>query len=571
MVVSRRGGLTRRRALRLFAALVALELLGGLYGLDQPIRWGHQGYHVAEHGLGARNLRRHGSFTFTTHHGEGAPPPAAVSFHHPTMLQVPVAVVQRLFGEAPWTVRIVGLAASLFALCGLFALGCATRSEGQSLLAAAIFVLHPTHVAFANLPDVEIVGIGWALWAAFAWHRFRVAPSHGRGLAAVACVALASLSDWPFYPVAFFWFLLELAALRGDERALRRRVLLGLGAASLAIVAVLAQHLLRAWSAGELGELFGAYEGRTTPVAARAVLARLVTHQSIVLLVLGVAWLPFALRRVRDDVTTRWVLGLLLGQTLYLLRFPNEFMFHEYRGHWYAAPLALAASDVLARLGRWRTLGWGATALVLLVLAIGAGPMLLVSRARAGSTSMRAYDPGTRLYTAARVVRELAPPGTPVALGPGVADRLEVHWLIDRPSFRVTSASKIPPRAFVLERSRILERYAAWRARVREGSVLLVGEWAVADLTGERPASVEHVQLVRGPRYGLALGLLRGPETAPVLLAPGLPARAAAVATSLGSSSEVVARAAAGRMPMWSRLPRELRGRRPRSLPPRRN
>ena len=63
----------------------------GLYGIAQPIAWGHQGYHVAEHGLSARNLLRHGEWVPSHHHGPGEP--------NPTKTTSPPAVPLALVGS----------------------------------------------------------------------------------------------------------------------------------------------------------------------------------------------------------------------------------------------------------------------------------------------------------------------------------------------------------------------------------------------------------------------------------------------------------------------------------------
>lgn len=540
----------------ILAALLALQVLIGTYGIDQPLRWGHQGFHVAEHGLGARNLRRHGSLGFTTHHDRGAPSAESQSFHHPSMLQVPVALVQVVFGEAPWTARVVGLAFSVFALLGLWAFCRSTRGELHAAIAAAVFVLHPIHVAFTNLPDVEIMGIGWALWAAFAWSRFVAAPGIGRALPFVVCVAMASLSDWPFYPIALVWLGAEaFAARRGGET--RRVTLVALGTASAAVAVVFVQHFVRAWSAGKLDELLTAYEGRTSSASLAAIGERLVSHQGAILLALGCVWL--VTRRRPWDLGRRWVLAVLVGQTVYLWRFPNEFMFHEYRGYWYVAPLAIAAADVLAGLtAQSRGLALAAALLVLGWLGASAPAMARLSRARAGSTSMAVYEPRTALFTAARALRALAPRGTAVVVGPGVQDRLEVFWLLDRPARRITSGAEIPGPCFVLEKAVVLGRYAAWRSRVRGAAILLLEDWAIVDLRGVRPPSVEHARLGAGRRYGPLLRWLRAPEEAAVGIRAGEPERAAALAEAIGADEAVIRAARRGDAPLRRLLPPDL-------------
>ena len=164
------GSPTRDRAYP--AALVVLllvQLLIGLYGIDQTPQFGHQGYHVAEHGLGARNLNRWGTLTHTTHHGPGKPPEASLNFHHLTMLQVPVWITQSAFGDqSAWPVRVVGLFFSLAAALGIWLFARKARGPAVAVVVAAAFVFNPLHVAFGNLPDIQMVSIAWLSWAGVA-------------------------------------------------------------------------------------------------------------------------------------------------------------------------------------------------------------------------------------------------------------------------------------------------------------------------------------------------------------------------------------------------------------------
>jgi hypothetical protein len=559
-------------------ALLALEGLLGVYGIDQPVRWGHQGYHVAEHGLGARNLLRHGTWDFTTFHGEGEPTPSDLEFHHPVMLQVPVAAVQALFGESPWTARVVGLLLSFAGLAGLAAFWRRARDERRALVATGFFVLSPMHVAFANLPDVQILGITAMCWWGALLLRFRARPTRGGAAALVLLAAAGALSDWAWHPV--FWLTVVLLGWRahggtdalGEEQArlLRRTLLLMAVVAGLA----LAQHFARAMAAGRLDDLQAAYVGRAArpPVVSFLTFAgrRLLHHHTLPVLLGAAGWLVHAVLRRRDDPASLLVAAWLVAQVVYIFNFPNEFELHEYRSYWLVVPFACAMADLVHALER--RLGSAsprlARALPVLVLALLSTrtiPMWIHSRVVSGCTSARTHDPQEALMTSSLLARAWAPPGTPVLVGAEPGQRLEVHWLLDRPSWTPETTGDV---------ARLVERFGAvtlldegaalalspeWRSALRSAAVLLVDDVALAVFRRGGTASVEHVHHRTGRRWGPVLAFLRAPVQGPPCLAPGDPAIAARFAQELGLPAPVITRARAGRAQLTRALPASLR------------
>jgi len=333
---------------------------------------------------------------------------------------------------------------------------------------------------------------------------------------------------------------------------------------------VLAQHFLRAWRAGALANLFGAYDARSDPTSGGSfwaiVPARIALHHGLVLTAGLVVWVAWTLVRRSRDAGSWIVLGLIAGQTLWLARFPSEAAFHEYRTYWYVAPAAFATADLAASLGRrlarsQRVLGLLPASVVLVALLVRAPGMLALSRIRAGSTSDLSHDPHTSMMVAAQVARALTERHRIVLLGASFADRLESFWLVDRASLVAltpveTSWARVHfgPPAILIDTA-TLTNEAQWTAVARQGAVLLLRDRAFVDLA--RRPSIEAAAIRQGRGYGPLLRWLRAPATGPTRLVPAPRAVARAFAQAIGAPASVARRIDAGDRPLLDAIGRD--------------
>jgi hypothetical protein len=565
--------------------LLLVQLLIGLYEIDQTPQFGHQGYHVAEHGLGARNLDRWGTLTHTAYHGPGKPPEASLNFHHLTMLQVPVWITQSAFGDqSAWPVRVVGLFFSLAATLGIWLFARKARGLAVAVVVAAAFVFNPLHVAFGNLPDIQMVSIAWLSWAGVALLALFERPTWLRVGLLWLCVAAGALADWAFYPVIFL--VVSFVALRVRpytplaetlDKAGIVRIRIALFGVCLVLLLTLGQHAVRAHFHGQLDDLLGAHELRSDGAAlgefVGPALGMLAFSHTKFLLILGALWLVWSFRAQRADLATRFVAAVFIGQTIYMLHFQNEFWVHEYRSYWYVMPLAFAAGDVaggvgglLARAFRRPGLTNGLTLLLgsvsLLFVLAEAIPMLKLSRVQAGSTRFDGYDPRLAQMVAARAVQAMTAPGTSVVLGPPLEDRLELHWLIDRPSWEIASPGQLAPirdreGRGVLFHSAETVRGQEWARHVRDGRVLLIDDYAIVEFGPDVAPSVESARHMIPPIYRPIERWLKAAD-GPTVLVPGAPDTAAAFARDIGAKEAVIEHALAGETPVLDALPDEL-------------
>jgi hypothetical protein len=559
-----------KRILRVGIGLVvAVHVAIGLYGVNAPIQWGHQGYHVAEHGLGARNLRRFDEWQHTTHTGPRPPTSRELNFHHVSMLHPYLAVTQGLFGEAPWTARVVPLAFSLLALLGLWTFTRRVRDDTTALLAAALFALEPFTAVFVNLPNTDVVSIAAMLWMAVALHALlERGASRGRVALLLAATFVGAFHDWPFYPAAYFLLLFAAGRLAPRGRFARertpgelRQARLALAGAALVVLAVFAQHFLRAWAAGRLGDLLGAAGARQGGAVAgglTGVLAhRLPLLHTLPLLGAGLAWIGLVAARRRLDLGVALVASLLAAQTLWLLVFKNEFVVHEYRSSWYVPALALAGAEVAVTVGR--ALGRRALAplpALLLLGAVGWRTAWLAPQARrtAGCVDTRGYDARVDQMLAARLAGALAGCDTPVFVDHALGPRLEVTWLIDADS----KLAADPALALVqIGRGRetivLLARATAedprWRPLLRRARIVLLDRVVLLDLVPDAAPSVETARVAERDGSWLS-AWLHAPFRAPPGLAAGDAAEAAALAATFGLGDDVARAAAAGHRPV---------------------
>ena len=345
------------------AMLLVVQLVLGSYGIAQRVVWGHAGWHLAEHGASVRNFLAHGTWIPAAWYERTEPPRASFSFHHPFLLHPYLAASVAVFGEHPWAFRIVPLAFSVVALVALFAFTRRARDPATALLAVALFVLHPSNLAFSHLPDHQIVAIAWALIAFVFMLRWLYMPRWLDALGFLVPSALAGLTDWPWYPTALFaWLMMGARVLRAEpggpfaaNRAQRHgRIVLIVFA--LIVGTTFAQHFVTAEMLGRWGSIQDGFFGRSGSIPTHTMLTALWrrdrTMHAVILPVLAAVWLAWVLRARRRDPATLLMIAWILGATTHLILFRREFALHEYRTHWYVPAFAFAVADGMRAFAR---------------------------------------------------------------------------------------------------------------------------------------------------------------------------------------------------------------------------
>lgn len=563
----------------------------GLYGINAPVVWGHYGFHVAEHGLGARNLSRHGTWTHSIHWQPTPPPNSMLNFSHVSMLQPFVAVVNAVFGEAVWIPRAVALSFVLLLLWGIFTFTRIARGDPWALMASAAFVFNPHNGIFCNLADMQVVSMAGTLWVGVGMLQlFRDGPRWTNIALLAGATLLASYFDWPWYPVALFMFAAAFAKLRPytplwgkwskEQIWLARVALFG---CCLIILAVFVQHFWRASATGNLKTLSSTYGSRSSKVDDLKflldVLTRMFKYHTVTLITLGVAWVAIVVHRRRFDLATLLMLGIFAGQTVYMYIFKRGFLFHEYRGYWFSPVLAFAAADLLIGASHWlrhRFVGrWSQLAATWCIPLAMVGLLLHhgqreITRAKkvAGclNFSVRGYNPQASAMVAATVVGALEHSQSRIFVDAALGPRIEIWYLIDGDAHQVGNhlsaqrrRQRNEPYLAIVAGGNL--RRAGWRQLARDAQVMLIGGVAVLAWRPGIAPSVEHVRVAYTPAFGFVGRWLHAPNPGPRVLVRGDAGVAQRMARTFGSPQSVLDAIRDGKYPMLQRLPSRLRDR----------
>lgn len=577
----------------MFALALVLQLLVALYGIAQEVRWGHYGFHTGEYGSAALHTRLHGTFVLSTAPDWVVPTRAQLNFHHPYLLHQYIAASQALFGEKPWVLRLPNVLFAFAALCGVWSLLRRARDEQTAALGALFFVLNPLHGCYCFLPEYQLCAFTWVLWGGVGWLETLRAPRAWSVALFLLCAALAGLTDWPWYPVAFFLFLSFAWQLRPGgalalEHAQAPRKLLALRATlaafALVVLTTFTQHLLMARWQGEFGQATGSFLHRAGGMHVRVLVPLLLQRfgllHATVLPLLAVRWLYDTARTRRGDALTLYLGSVLLGAILDTSIFRWGFAFHEYRTYWYVPAFAFIAAESVLRFAPWlaaraekglapavfrtRALALTAGGLALVLFAFYV-PMVALCRARGGSVTMSNYSEHLSDMLLARVARLRRVPGSAVAVGSTLDGRLEVRWLLDGPHSVIRSSfdvRELYPHGSVLalDRSGPFEGDPSWTPLVARGHLLVVDGDALLVTTAEGDASVEVAHPVRRGRRSLLDAWLHASFQGPAGLEAGTPAEMERAARAVHATDEVLVRARRGHTPLLDALPRDLEG-----------
>ncbi|MCD6497729.1 MAG: glycosyltransferase family 39 protein [Deltaproteobacteria bacterium] len=178
-----------------------------LWGIAAPFAWGHYGFHAGFHGCCARTLLRHHVLTPAMYSGQAPPPAKTYYLHHPMLVHPYLAVGFALFGQHEWVIRMVPVLFTFAAILALFWVVGRLWNWPAALLAAAVFVLLPQNLIFCQLIDHETPGLLYSMLAAGGLVLWMEQGKRRYAALALASVALAGLTDWPPYPIAFFMAL----------------------------------------------------------------------------------------------------------------------------------------------------------------------------------------------------------------------------------------------------------------------------------------------------------------------------------------------------------------------------
>lgn len=568
-----------RKETLILCFLLLCQLAIGLYGIHTPMRWGHQGYHQAEHGISARNLIRHGVVTHTTHYRETPPSKSSYNYHHINMQHTWLAAMVTVFGEAPWVARSISVFFTLLAVWGLWALVIRARGLIEATVACAAFVFNPLNGCFCNLPAIQIISIAACLWVAAGLMMLFSNRPGGKSIAIICgFTLLASLHDWPWYPIAFFMFLVAVIHLEvvAKKKWTRRQVWIArlvFVACCLVIAMVFAQHFWRAHEAGQLGNLVGAYKGRSGDESLwsffKNILSPLSFRHGIWLLAGFALWPVYLLLSRKRDIGTLFVVSIFFGQTVWMFNFRYEFWLHEYRSYWYVPVFAFAAADVSVsaarRLANWisRLRGRPHPAgsllyillpgLILVPTAFHASDLIRYSRELSGCIGFlgRSLDQGKDVQNmlAASVIHSMdarePDRNSFLFVDAALSARLEIFYLLNGNASEVGNAKGVArhhknkkPMWVMLDAGKLGHK-KQWQRLAAKGRVLLLEDVAILDLRPEADPWVEHARLAYAPAWGFVGRFLHAPEPGPRVLVPGEPGRALKIAHKLGLSKKI--------------------------------
>ena len=544
----RRGG-QRRLWRHPLLWLILAQIVLGSYGISQPLVWGHQGYHVAEHGISARNLSRHDAWMPSHHSGPGTPSEESLNYRHPFMLHPYIAGANYVFGEQVWVARGVQLLFALLALTGLWAFTKRVRDESKALLACVAFLVTPLHLTFNHLPDHQLIGIAYALWAGVGlvdWLRTMRTSALCLWLGASF---MAALSDWPWFLIAFCLFVVlvwrtwrgHLEDWHPDMRG--RACWLGLVAFALCILAPFTAHVGAAFMSVRWEDLMLAYTDRSASGPSGHLLGsgawRLYAMHSPPLVFVTWWWLWRMAKQGLRESGNLVMLSMFVGQSLWLVLMQTEFLVHEYRSYWYVLPAAFACADVgldwfrrLRRAERGSFLQVHALTIVLVCLLgwsfAHLKHNLVTSRRMSGSVSFQGYDPQHEFMSALRVVRAMSDfEQTLVLIGGGLGPRKEAEYLLDRSMRVVWSPDEVKAALdagesiLVVDSVEGLKQQTGWRRLFWRARSLRIGQVVILDLRPGAQPGIDALDLVLGEDYGPMDAWLSAPLSGPLTLFEG--------------------------------------------------
>ena len=341
------------------------------------------------------------------------PTPASYYCHHPWGIFWTTAALMKVLGRHDFICRLAPFLLSAATPPLLFALGRAIWRPAAGAAAAAAFVVLPITLAFASFNALEVPVIAWSLLGLWGFVRM-TQTGHRRHLAAALVGSVLALhSDWPAYMLAAA--MLAFGVLRGylapglfgpfralgHERRYAQWWVLG----TCSSVLTLGLYLWLFKDAGKLGDLFGAYDMRSSGnvVPLRAVLdsRRYWIELSFTPIAIALGKVAavvcairlVALRREHEVIP----LAVLLMATVQYVVFRQGADIHVFWPHYFAVFFALGMGALVATLaplfalvaplrreGRAAVLALGLALLPVLAVARDGIPALRYARETGG-------------------------------------------------------------------------------------------------------------------------------------------------------------------------------------------
>jgi hypothetical protein len=384
--------------LALAAAILTCQLLLGLWGADDALTRGHNGFNSAAYLQAARNSLRWQELLPHQDYTGAHPPPVSHAYTHaPLAAHLHNVAAVWLFGDHTLSVRGVAALHAWLVTCALLVVVSAHWSLAHGVLAAAFYTIAPINAIYLNMVNHSAGFQFWSIAMLHCYLRVRQRQRWPWFVGLLLSAWFACSWDWPAYYVAFclalHWLGCWLDARRRAQSELASPRLLAYWAAFCAWILLNFAAFLAVlhWAAEGSGDLFQTLGARQNAHIDFWRSARIVPSLLFTLPVLAVCagWLgELAFRcghgraRARDLLPCAFAAA---GGVHYFL-FRDSATVHEY-WLWPALPfVAFALADFVVRgSARWRAMArtrgrydWALRAAVLALLALP--PVSLLAR-----------------------------------------------------------------------------------------------------------------------------------------------------------------------------------------------
>ncbi|MDH4282906.1 MAG: glycosyltransferase family 39 protein, partial [Myxococcales bacterium] len=139
-----RAGGRRKPFCIAFAAVLALQIFLGVWGIADQWTRGHNGWNGAAYQNAARNTLRWGVLFPLQYDTANVPPSKDELYTHaPLALHLHDVASVKLFGDSELSIRLVAAFWSVAALCMLFAVVRRLWDDAHALTASAVYVVLP--------------------------------------------------------------------------------------------------------------------------------------------------------------------------------------------------------------------------------------------------------------------------------------------------------------------------------------------------------------------------------------------------------------------------------------------
>ncbi|MGB5696677.1 MAG: glycosyltransferase family 39 protein [Polyangiales bacterium] len=413
-----RAGGTRKPFRIAFAAVLALQIFLGVWGIADQWTRGHNGWNGAAYQNAARNTLRWGVLFPLQYDTANVPPSQDELYTHaPLALHLHDVASVKLFGDSELSIRLVAAFWSVAALCMLFAVVRRLWDDAHALAASAVYVVLPINAIYTNMANHSAGFIFWSLLTLYLYVQASRAPPWSPPKLALffLAFAMAAMWDWPAYYVAFCIAVHWTSALvRRSAAKPPSGSAVQLGMFCLWVLVLFAGHfVLVEVLTGNLDELAGAFNARRALSWERFRTHLLVVPELMFTLpVLGLcgAWFgTWAVRAVRGTARTRDLVpvSFLVAGLVHYWTFRWSAIVHSYWAWPLLPTVAIAVPVTLFAMARWLRERAGALVgfsvfLLLVPLAVRAAQIIPEGRRVGGSMwfftpvrgTIEAYDSG---------------------------------------------------------------------------------------------------------------------------------------------------------------------------------